>query len=97
MTTDSATIEALRLKEIFEERKAELRCPICGNDSMQAMDSAGEGQGSAVTKYRLAADGTPVEASAAIMTVAVACTNCGFVRQFVKKILLRERELNHGV
>jgi Zn finger protein HypA/HybF involved in hydrogenase expression len=37
MTTDSATQEVAKLQKIFEKRKADLRCPVCGTDTQMVM------------------------------------------------------------
>jgi uncharacterized Zn finger protein len=87
MTTDSATEDLDRLGTIFEVRKAELRCPICGNEAMVVLDSPTRPERSGVANFRFENESS--RQSSAIETIAVACSNCGLVRQFVKNILMR--------
>lgn len=99
MTTDSATTELERetekLQAIFEARKAELRCPACGNETMQMMDSLSKTEGTAVVLYQLRSGGAKQQSRSEILltdpTISVACNNCGLVRQFVKRYLMREQ------
>jgi ribosomal protein S27E len=87
MTTDSAVEELERLGSIFEDRKAELRCPVCGNETMVMLDSAAKPERSGIATFRFQSQAA--RQSSAIETVSVACNNCGLVRQFVKNILMR--------
>jgi uncharacterized Zn finger protein len=76
MTTDSATQEIDRLQKIFEERKADLRCPVCTTDTQMVISGGGINAGPPYDSF------TP--------TVVVACRNCGFVRHFIQEFLLNE-------
>jgi predicted RNA-binding Zn-ribbon protein involved in translation (DUF1610 family) len=91
MTTDSATndleSETQKLQATFEARKAELRCPACGNETMQMMDSLSSTEGTALVHYQLKRGSNILLAEP---TVSLACINCGLVRQFVRRFLMRE-------
>jgi ribosomal protein S27E len=93
MTTDSATIETDRLKAIFEQRKAKLRCPVCGNETMALLEKSDltlTDRGSGVGLYFFGKPGHRDHAVGAYPTVTVACNNCGLVRQFLKQFLMPE-------
>jgi ribosomal protein S27E len=98
MTTDSATDEATRLKAIFDERKAELRCPVCGNETMALLEKSDltlTDRGSGVGLYFFGKPGHRDHAVGAYPTVTVACNNCGLVRQFLKQFLIPEPGTEH--
>jgi C4-type Zn-finger protein len=82
MTTDSATQEIDRLQKIFEDRKADLRCPVCGTETQMVMSCGSVNAG------------PPYESFSP--SVVVACQNCGFVRHFIKEFLFKGAEPQNG-
>ncbi len=82
------------LLELLAKKRADLACPICKHDDVMLLDSdvthtAGVEEASLFQIYRFEPDKRPHQV-AGIKTVAVACANCGFVRQFVLDVLLRD-------
>jgi transcription elongation factor Elf1 len=98
MTTDSATQRADNLSQIealFKMRGAELRCPVCGHETMNVFDEL-ESDGATVIVGYKNVNGVLKGIQATMPTVTVACNNCGLIRQFAKAFLDRGMDASDG-
>ena len=82
------------LLKIFEQKHANLACPICKFEDVMLIDrdastESGSEEASLLEIYRFEEHRRPKQI-AGVKTIAVACANCGFVRQFVLDVLLQK-------
>lgn len=89
MSSDALTPQDDALIEILLRKKANLNCTVCGHDHMMLVDRTSNGEFSMIEVFRAEAGANPVR-FAEVHTVAIACANCGFIRQFVLDALLNE-------
>lgn len=70
-------------------KNANLKCPVCAHDTMMLVERASNDEFSVFEVFKARRGQDPVR-YAEVQTVAIACANCGFLRQFVLDALLNE-------
>ena len=91
MAHDSERPDDARLMELFDKKRADLRCPVCTNTEFLLIDRWSDDEASIFDIYKFQTGKLPTK-TGSLKTVAVACGNCGHIQQFVLDVLMKEPE-----
>jgi transcription elongation factor Elf1 len=89
MTTDSATppVDLIKIDALFKRRGAELRCPVCGHETMTVFDELETDGITLNMRFKNVIGGSWKSVHSKMPIITVACNNCGLIRQFAKGFL----------